>query len=77
MLRCRFLMLGSKGFVSEFVTTGDTLDLTIQGDGDSSPYASLDQALEGVKIGTSLQGLNHPNLITHINVFISLSTLVT
>ncbi|EJD03283.1 uncharacterized protein FOMMEDRAFT_168292 [Fomitiporia mediterranea MF3/22] len=67
----------AQGFVSEFVTTGDTLDLTIQGDGDSSPYASLDQALEGVKIGTSLQGLNHPTLITHINVFITLDTLVT
>ena len=66
----------AQAFVTEFITTGDTIDLTIQGDGESSPYDSLDQALEGVKISTSLTGINSPTLITHINVYITLDTLV-
>ncbi|KAI0340460.1 hypothetical protein BDW22DRAFT_1360443 [Trametopsis cervina] len=66
----------AQAFVTEFITTGDTIDLTIQGDGQSSPYASLDQALEGVTISTSLTGLNFPNLITHINVYITADTLL-
>ncbi|KAI0072486.1 hypothetical protein K474DRAFT_1678619 [Panus rudis PR-1116 ss-1] len=67
----------AQAFITEFVTTGDKIDLSIQGDGESSPYASLDQALEGVKISTSLTGINFPNLITHIEVIITLDTLFT
>jgi hypothetical protein len=65
----------AQAFITEFVTSGDTIDLTIQGDEFSSPFESLDPALEGVKISTSLSGLNFPNLITHINVFITADTL--
>ncbi|KAL5507074.1 hypothetical protein ACEPAH_6530 [Sanghuangporus vaninii] len=67
----------AQSFVTRFITTDDQLDLTIQGDGDSSPYESLDQALERVRLSTSLTGLNHPNLLSHVNVFISIETLFT
>ena len=66
----------AQAFLTEYITTGDTIDLTIQGDSASTPYESLQQALEGVKIATSLTGINFPTLVTHINVFITLDTLV-
>ena len=66
----------AQAFLTEYISTGDTIDLTIQGDADSTPYASLQEALEGVKISTSLTGIDFPNLVTHINVYITLDTLV-
>ena len=66
----------AQAFITEFVTTGDAIDLTIQGDSSSTPYESLGPALEGIKITSSIPGLNFPNLITHVNVFITLDTLV-
>ena len=66
----------AQAFLTEYISTGDTIDLTIQGDSESTPYESLQQALEGVKISTSLTGINFPDLVTHINVFITLDTLV-
>ncbi|KAI0686333.1 hypothetical protein BC835DRAFT_1523138 [Cytidiella melzeri] len=65
----------AQAFLSEFLTTGDTIPLMIQGDGQSSPYESLIPALEGVKISTSLTGINFPKLITHITVYITADTL--
>ena len=66
----------AQSFLTEFLTTGDTLDLTITGDSSSSPFASLEEALEGIKIATSLTGINFPTLLTHINVFITVDTLL-
>ncbi|KAI5120964.1 hypothetical protein M0805_006636 [Coniferiporia weirii] len=66
----------AQSFISNFLTTGDELDLAIQGDSTSSPFLSLEQALEGVKISTSLTGMNFPTLITHINVFVTLGTVL-
>ncbi|RPD52194.1 hypothetical protein L227DRAFT_623401, partial [Lentinus tigrinus ALCF2SS1-6] len=46
----------AQAFLTEFLQTGDGIALTIKGDGDSSPFASLVPALEGVGISTSLKG---------------------
>ena len=46
----------AQAFLTEFLQTGDEIPLTIKGDGDSSPLASLVPALEGVEISTSLKG---------------------
>ncbi|RPD70056.1 hypothetical protein L226DRAFT_261105 [Lentinus tigrinus ALCF2SS1-7] len=66
----------AQAFLTEFLQTGDGIALTIKGDGDSSPFASLVPALEGVGISTSLKGLNVPPIVTHINAFITLDTLI-
>ena len=66
----------AQSFLTEFLTTGDALDLTITGDSNSSPFAPLDEALEGIKIETSLTGINFPKFLTHIEVFITLDTLI-
>ncbi|KAH9934026.1 uncharacterized protein BXZ73DRAFT_100865 [Epithele typhae] len=67
----------AQGFVTELLQTGDTIPLTIKGDSESSPFASLASALEGVEIDTSITGLSAPPIVTHINAFITLDTLVT
>ncbi len=59
------------------MTTGDAIPLTISGDAESTPYASLQGALGGIKLSTSLPGMNQPTIITHIHVIITLETLVT
>ncbi|EPQ57376.1 hypothetical protein GLOTRDRAFT_120580 [Gloeophyllum trabeum ATCC 11539] len=65
----------AQSFLSDFLQTGDTLPLSIKGDSSSTPFGSLQSALEGLEISTSLKGLNVPPIITHINVYIGLSTL--
>ena len=47
----------AQAFLTEFLQTDDTIPLTIKGDGDSSPFASLVPALEGAEITTSLKGV--------------------
>ncbi|KAJ7675082.1 hypothetical protein B0H17DRAFT_1161695 [Mycena rosella] len=60
------------------VPHGDSeLPLTIQGDLQSSPFASLAPALSSLTLATSLQGLNQPDLITNVSVIITLESLVT
>lgn len=44
-------------FLTEFLTSTDNIPLTIQGDSGGSPFGSLQPALEGVKLETSLTGL--------------------
>ncbi|KAH8119480.1 hypothetical protein DFH11DRAFT_1722990 [Phellopilus nigrolimitatus] len=66
----------AQSFITDFLTTNNELDLAIQGDSASTPFASLQQALEGVKISSSVTGLNFPTIITHINVFITVDTLL-
>jgi hypothetical protein len=46
----------AQSFLSEFIQTGDTLPLFINGDKSSSPFPSLVQALEGVSLSTRLDG---------------------
>ncbi|KAJ7072466.1 hypothetical protein C8F01DRAFT_1299136 [Mycena amicta] len=67
----------AQSFVTAFIQGNDRIPLTIQGDLQSSPFGSLAPALSGLTLSTGLQGLNQPNLITHINVYITLDSLVT
>jgi hypothetical protein len=46
----------AQSFLSEFIQTGDSLPLLINGDESSSPFPSLAQALEGVSLSTRLNG---------------------
>ncbi|KAI9066059.1 hypothetical protein FKP32DRAFT_1566723 [Trametes sanguinea] len=66
----------AQAFLTEFLQTDDDIPLTIKGDSDSSPFASLQPGLEGVELSTSLKGLNVPPIVTHINAYITLDTLV-
>ena len=67
----------AQAFLTEFLQSSDAIPLSIKGDGSSSPFASLVPALEGAQISTSLTGLNVPAVVTHINAYITLDTLVT
>ncbi|KAJ7782963.1 hypothetical protein B0H16DRAFT_1494883 [Mycena metata] len=67
----------AQSFLTQFIQGDSALPLTIQGDLQSSPFASLAPALSSLTLLTELQGLNQPNLITHVNVFITLDSLVT
>lgn len=57
------LLTFEQSFLTDFLQTGDDLPLTIKGDSGSSPFASLQPALEGVSISTSVKGqpLFHPD----------------
>ncbi|KAI0268735.1 hypothetical protein BC834DRAFT_651204 [Gloeopeniophorella convolvens] len=66
----------AQSFLTEFIQSADTLDLTIKGDGSSSPYASLVPALEGVTLSAGLKALDVPPLITHINVYVPLTAIL-
>lgn len=46
----------AQGFLTEFLQTDDDIPLTIKGDSESSPFGSLQPALEGVELSTSLKG---------------------
>ncbi|KAH9485291.1 hypothetical protein JR316_0002199 [Psilocybe cubensis] len=65
----------AQAFLSEFLQTGDTIGLTIHGDANSSPFASLSPALSGLQLSTQLTGLNQPTFITNIVVTIDLNDL--
>lgn len=54
----------AQSFLTEFLQTDDSIPLTIQGDSDSSPFASLQPGLEGVELMTSLKGASQ--CFTHI-----------
>ncbi|EEB97247.1 hypothetical protein MPER_03476 [Moniliophthora perniciosa FA553] len=66
----------AQSFLADFLTTGNTLDLEIQGDAASTPFESLQEALSGIKISTQLTGMDQ-KLLQHINVFITLDSLIT
>ncbi|KAF8160985.1 hypothetical protein B0H34DRAFT_699004 [Crassisporium funariophilum] len=67
----------AQGFLTQFIQSGDQLDLTIDGDMASSPFASLQPALANLQLSTHLNGLNEPTFITQITVTITLDSLVT
>ncbi|KAG5340679.1 hypothetical protein C0989_000829 [Termitomyces sp. Mn162] len=62
----------AQAFLSKFIQTGDALDLTIHGDDNSSPFASLSVGLAQLQLG-----LNQPTFITHVTVTITLESLLT
>jgi hypothetical protein len=66
----------AQSFLTEYISSGDNIPLTIKGDGQSSPFGSLIVGLEGVSLETSLTGIN-AKLIEHINVYITVDTLLT
>ncbi|KZV76329.1 hypothetical protein PENSPDRAFT_747787 [Peniophora sp. CONT] len=66
----------AEGFLSSFVQGSDDLPLTIKGDSDSSSFASLVPGLEGISLDANLPAMNSPPILTHVNVFITLDTLV-
>ncbi|KAJ8482152.1 hypothetical protein ONZ45_g15054 [Pleurotus djamor] len=65
----------AQSFLTEFIQTDNQLPLVIQGDAASTPFASLQPALGGLRLTSELQGLNKPTIITHVQVFITLDTL--
>ncbi|KIK99094.1 hypothetical protein PAXRUDRAFT_30734 [Paxillus rubicundulus Ve08.2h10] len=67
----------AQAFLTSFVQGDSVLPLTVKGDSASSPFVSLEPALEGVTLQTSVTGLNVPPIITHIYPTISVETLVT
>ncbi|KAI0739355.1 hypothetical protein C8Q80DRAFT_1123812 [Daedaleopsis nitida] len=67
----------AQAFLTEFLQTGNDIPLTIKGDGESSPFASLVTGLQGAEIRTSLKGLDVPPIVTHVNAYITLDTLIT
>lgn len=46
----------AQAFLTQFLTGTDNIPLSIQGDSGSSPFGSLQPALEGAKLDTSLKG---------------------
>ncbi|KAI0321180.1 hypothetical protein OF83DRAFT_1280620 [Amylostereum chailletii] len=67
----------AQSFLSDFLQGDDHIPLEVKGDPSSSPYASLLPGLEGISLSTSLQALNSAPIISHVNVFITLESLVT
>ncbi|KII92866.1 hypothetical protein PLICRDRAFT_102438 [Plicaturopsis crispa FD-325 SS-3] len=65
----------AQSFLTDYLQSAKELALTIKGDGQSSPFGSLQPALEGIELHTSLTGINAPPIITHVSVGISVSTL--
>ncbi|KAK1218918.1 hypothetical protein PQX77_018360 [Marasmius sp. AFHP31] len=66
----------AQSFLSDFLTGTDTLQLTIDGDAQSTPIESLQLALSNVQLGAPLAGLGQ-QLIQHVHVIITLESLVT
>ncbi|KAF8629168.1 hypothetical protein AX17_005753 [Amanita inopinata Kibby_2008] len=67
----------AQSFLTRFIQTQGDIPLTIDGDNLSSPYESLQPALAGLHIPTSLRALNYPDLIKHVNVYITTETFIT
>ncbi|PPQ89568.1 hypothetical protein CVT25_012240 [Psilocybe cyanescens] len=68
----------AQSFLSQFLQTGDSIGLAIQGDANSSPFPSLSPALAGLQLSTQLTGcigINQPTFITNIVVTIDLTEL--
>lgn len=65
----------AQSLLSSYLESTDAIPLTIKGDSESSPYASLVPALEGVALTSSFNGIG-TRLVTHINVYITALTLV-
>ncbi|KAG2368054.1 hypothetical protein BDR07DRAFT_1391769 [Suillus spraguei] len=67
----------AEAFLTSFLQTGNSLSITIQGDSASTPFASLQPALEGLTLTTSVTGLNVAPIISHLYPEITPATLLT
>ncbi|KAF7301181.1 hypothetical protein MIND_00682600 [Mycena indigotica] len=67
----------AQAFVTNFIQGNAVIPLAIQGDLQSTPFASLAPALSSLALSTGVPGLGQAILITHINVYITLESLVT
>ncbi|GAA6057282.1 hypothetical protein JCM3770_004534 [Rhodotorula araucariae] len=61
----------AEDLLTQYLSTTGDIALTIQGDDQSSPYGSLDQAFSGVKLETSFPGQGLP-LVHDIEVYVDL-----
>lgn len=64
----------AQSFLTSVLQTANVLPLTVQGDAASSPYGSLQPALEGITLSTSITGLNVPPIIAGVHTYIDLVT---
>ncbi|KAF7983257.1 hypothetical protein HWV62_22882 [Athelia sp. TMB] len=62
----------AQAFLTQFLQTSDTIPLTVQGDSASTPYGSLQPALEGVTLQTSVTGIVSKPIIAALQTYISL-----
>lgn len=67
----------SQSFSTSFIQSGGILPLSVKGDVASAPLTSLQPALEGVTLSTSVTGLNVSPIITDVYATISLDSLLT
>ena len=66
----------AQSFLTRFLQTADNIPLTVQGDAASSPYGSLQPALEGVHLATSIAAIASKPIIVSVSVSIPLSALL-
>lgn len=67
----------AQSFLTTFLQTANTIPLTVQGDSASTPYGSLQPALEGITLATSITGIVSKPIIAGIHNYIPLSALLT
>lgn len=67
----------AQGFLTTFLQTADSIPLTVQGDSASTPYGSLQPALEGITLSTSITGIVSKPIIAGIHTHIPLTALIT
>ncbi|KAF9071074.1 hypothetical protein BDP27DRAFT_1419362 [Rhodocollybia butyracea] len=69
----------AQSFIANFLTSSGSLPLSIEGDSASTPVESLQEALAGLNLSTSLQGKlirMGQNLIVDVTVDITLESLI-
>ncbi|KAJ3724969.1 hypothetical protein DFJ43DRAFT_1197841 [Lentinula guzmanii] len=66
----------AQSFIADFLTSTNSLPLSIKGDSASTPIDSLKEALSGLSLDTSLSGMGQ-TLIKDITVTITLDSLTT
>jgi hypothetical protein len=66
----------AQSFITQYISSSGDIPVTVQGDASSSPYASLQPALEGIKLSSSIKGIGK-QLVSNVNVYITLATLLT
>jgi hypothetical protein len=66
----------AQSFLTAYVASSGGIPLTIKGDPESSPYASLIPALEGAVLSASVPGINTA-VVTQINALLTLDSLTT
>ncbi|KAG6908393.1 hypothetical protein DXG01_004822 [Tephrocybe rancida] len=65
----------AQAFLTEFIQSDSDLDLSIHGNANSSPIASLNPGLQQLQLATKLHALNQPTFITQVFATVSLASL--